>query len=91
MGNSPQDLLRLALTVSDVSLIGYNRTSLSASLVDLGYLMPSSGAPALLAQRGLGAGDSDTAVPRLGSKMCCHCGDFPLSIPPRAEKMTAPA
>lgn len=91
MDNSPQDLLRLALTVSDMSLIGYNRASLSTSLVDLGYLMPSSGAPTLLAQRGLGAEDSEMAVPRLGSNTCCHRGDFLPSIPPYAEEITTPA
>lgn len=52
MNNSPQDLLQLAPTVSDMSLIGYNRTSLSTSRVDLCYLMPSAGAPTLMAQRG---------------------------------------
>lgn len=52
MNNFPQDMLQLAPTVSDMSLIGYNRTSLSTSWVDLCYLMPSSGAPTLMAQRG---------------------------------------
>jgi len=52
MNVSPQDLLQLAPAVSDTSLIGYNRPSLSTSLVHSCYLMPSSGAPTLLAQRG---------------------------------------
>ena len=63
MNNSPQDLLQRAPTVSDMSLIGYNRTSLSTSRVDLCYLMPSSGAPTLVAQGGApstGLGDSSS-------------------------------
>lgn len=63
MNNSPQDLLQLAPTVSDMSLIGYNRTSLSTSRVDLCYLMPSSEAPTLMAQRGAastGPGDGSS-------------------------------
>lgn len=55
MNDSAQDLLQLAPTASAMSLIGSNRTTVSTSWVDLCYLMPSPGAPALTAQMRLRA------------------------------------
>lgn len=89
MNNSPQDLLQLAPTVSDMSLIGYNRTSLSTRRVDLCYLMPSSGALTLMAQRGALSTGLGASSSQAGSNTYCHRGNFLHSIPPHAKKMRA--